>query len=78
MRRFGVLMLVVFVCFVSTAWPQAEPQWKHKIITYEAPGAGTGAGQGTQSPGINPVGAITGVYYDDLSVARGFVRYPDG
>src|SRR5271157_3442799 len=78
MRRIGILMLVVFFCFVSTTWSQAQPQWNHKIITYEAPGAGTGAGQGTQAPGINPAGAITGFYWDDRSVAHGFLRSPDG
>ena len=77
MRRIGILMLVVFFCFVSTTWSQAQPQWNHKIITYEAPGAGTGAGQGTQAPGINPAGAITGFYWDDRSVAHGFLRAPD-
>jgi hypothetical protein len=45
MRRIGILMLVVFFCFVSTAWPQA--QTKPQIITFDAPAAGTGPGQGT-------------------------------
>jgi uncharacterized membrane protein len=79
MRRIGILMLVVFVCFVSTAWPQEQPQWwGHKIITFDAPGAGTGAGQGSQAPGISPTGAITGYYVDASGVYHGFVRAPDG
>ena len=79
MKRISILLLILFTFLVSTAWPQAQAQWRHhKIITYDAPGAGTGAGQGTQAPGINPAGAITGFYWDDLSVAHGFVRDPWG
>ncbi len=78
MKSRTILILILFTFFASAAWPQAEPQWNYEIITYDAPGAGTGAGQGTQAPGINPAGAITGFYWDDLSVAHGFLRNPWG
>ena len=48
------------------------------ITTFEAPGAGTGAGQGTTGFGINPAGAITGFTRDANFARHGFVRAPDG
>src|SRR5208337_1092112 len=90
MRRIGILMLVVFFCFVSTTWSQAQPQWNHKIITYDAPGAGSETvsgfygtavglgGQGTYAIAINPEGAIAGTYIDKDNVMHGFLRSPDG
>jgi hypothetical protein len=49
MKRISILLLVFFTCSVLAAWPQAQTQCKHKpkIITFDAPGAGTGPGQGT-------------------------------
>ena len=65
-------LFIVIVMFAALAMTvQASAQ---KIILFDVQGAGTGAGQGTQAPGINPAGAITGFYWDDLSVAHGFVR----
>src|SRR5215467_4174222 len=34
------------------------------ITTFDAPGAGTGAGQGTQSFALSPGGEVTGFYFD--------------
>ncbi|MGO4883931.1 MAG: hypothetical protein ACLP59_24375 [Bryobacteraceae bacterium] len=48
------------------------------ITTFDAPGAGTGAYQGTLAYGINPAGEIPGVYYDENNVLHGFLRYPGG
>lgn len=51
------------------------------ITTFDAPGAGTGSGQGTfvsTIEGINPAGAISGIYTDANGVFHGFVRDPDG
>ena len=67
MKSRTILILILFTFFASAAWPQAEPQWNYEIITYDAPGAGTGAGQGTQALGINPAGAIAGFYTEDDS-----------
>jgi len=71
-------MLVFFVCFVSTAWPQVEPPGKHKIITFDVPGAGTGAGQGTMPVGIVQGDWVMGSYIDANGVYHGFLRAPDG
>jgi len=78
MRRISILMLVLFTCFVSAAWPQAQPQWKHRIITFDVPGAGTGAGQGTFPWGIVQGEWIMGNYIDGNGVYHGFLRAPDG
>lgn len=48
-----------------------------KITSYDAPGAGTGIGQGTTGYGINKKGEIAGYYSDDLGY-HGFVRSPNG
>ncbi len=42
------------------------------IATFDAPGAGTGSGQGTFSGGINPAGTIPGIYLDDTNVYHGY------
>src|ERR1019366_8994561 len=44
------------------------------IITFDAPGAGTAAGQGTFSVFINPAGTIVGYYIDSSWLLHGFVR----
>jgi hypothetical protein len=48
------------------------------IITFDAPGAGQDAGQGTSPQGINDEGEIMGYYKDSASVLQGFVRHRDG
>src|ERR1035441_6562763 len=78
MKRISILLLILFTFFASAAWPQAQPQWRHKIITYEVPGAGNGAGQGTQAFGINSSGEVAGFYTDAKSVNHGFLRKPNG
>jgi hypothetical protein len=48
------------------------------ITTFDAPGAGTAAGQGTFANGMNTLGTIVG-FIRDANVARhGFLRAPDG
>ena len=48
------------------------------ITTFDVPGAGTGAGQGTFSYAISPTGAITGFYFDGADVSHGFLRDENG
>ena len=48
------------------------------FITFDAPSAGTGPGQGTEGIHINPAGAITGYYLDSGDVFHGYVRARDG
>src|SRR5436309_16110002 len=48
------------------------------ITTFDAPGAGTGPGQGTIPFGINQAGTIAGRYADAGGVIHAFLRTPDG
>ena len=48
------------------------------ITTFDAPGAGTGAFQGTYATNINPSGTIIGFSRDANNVRHGFVRSQDG
>jgi hypothetical protein len=48
------------------------------ITTFDAPGAGTAAGQGTFANGMNDLGAITGFIRDTNSARHGYLRAPDG
>ena len=48
------------------------------ITTFDAPGAGTGPGQGTYVGSINPKGRVTCFYVDASGVYHGVVRVPDG
>jgi hypothetical protein len=48
------------------------------ITTFDVPGAGTGAGEGTFSYAISPTGAITGFYFDGADVSHGFLRDENG
>jgi hypothetical protein len=51
---------------------------KTTITTFDAPGAGAAAGQGTFANGINISGAIAGFIRDTNSARHGYLRAPDG
>jgi hypothetical protein len=70
--------LCVAFCMLAGLALSATPREPFTIITFDAPGAGTGANQGTQSIGINSAGAVTGFYADSNNVVHGFVRAPNG
>jgi len=46
------------------------------FATFDAPGAGSLAGQGTRPEIINPAGSIAGFYFDESDVSHGFLRIP--
>jgi hypothetical protein len=48
------------------------------ITKFDAPGAGTAAGQGTFANGMNDSGAITGFIRDPNAARHAFLRAPDG
>jgi hypothetical protein len=48
------------------------------VTKFDAPGAGTRAGQGTFANGINTSGAIAGFIRDTNASRHGFLRAPDG
>src|SRR5262249_33974725 len=60
--------------FSNTPWLRPQPT----IITFDAPGAGTGPGQGTIAFAINPAGTISGRYADAGTAIHAIVRTPDG
>jgi hypothetical protein len=82
-KSINFLLLFPLALFlVLTMMGQANAQ---HIITFDAPGAGTGSGQGTGcfaytdcSVLINNFGAITGYYLDANNVFHGFLRSPKG
>jgi hypothetical protein len=49
-----------------------------KFTTFNAPGAGTGANQGTSAWSINSKGDTTGYYVDGSNVYHGYLRLSDG
>jgi hypothetical protein len=61
--------------FADHGWVRAPDG---KITTFDVPGGGTGAGQGTVAGGINLWGTIAGWLIDSDSVYHGFVRTPHG
>ena len=62
------------VNFRNTALLLRQPT----IITFDAPGSGTGPGQGPNVYSIAPNGAAAGFYLDADNVVHGFVREADG
>jgi hypothetical protein len=63
-----------FLNFSNTPFVRPEPT----ITTFDAPGAGTGPGQGTLPFAINPAGPITGYYIDAGDARHGFLRTRNG
>jgi hypothetical protein len=74
-RRKEALALCLTLLAALATTVQANAQ---RIITFNAPNSGTGAGQGTESVGINLLGTITGSVTDNNNGTYGFVRTPDG
>jgi hypothetical protein len=63
LQLWKVVSVVLLVCGFASA---------QTITTFSAPGAGTGAGQGTGGFGINPQGTVVGSYRDDGNVFHGY------
>lgn len=49
-----------------------------RFTTFDAPGAGTGSGQGTEVSGVNGEGTVLGITLDASNAYLGFFRSPDG
>ena len=62
----------------AVASPSHAVKRPQDFTVFDAPGAGTGAGQGTISYDTNNSGVSTGVYFDSSSYSHGFVRAVDG
>ena len=72
------LLSILVLCALALGHSVNAGGTKTTITTFDAPGAGTAAGQGTVAFGINPAGAITGFIRDANSARHGFLRAPDG
>src|ERR1700685_1332458 len=62
----------------ADSWEQSQIPTTHKIVKFDAPGAGTSSGQGTFPSGINSALAIVGFYADANGAFHGFLRSPSG
>src|SRR5271157_3965709 len=69
------LAIMLVPAVLATGSAQAQT-----FTTFDAPGAGTGAYEGTAPFSINTAGDIAGTYKDSVAghVAHGFVRAADG
>jgi hypothetical protein len=71
-RRKGGLVLFLLCALALGVSASAE---RDSITTFDAPGAGTGAGQGTfPTGGISQLGVIAGYYIDANNVSHSFLR----
>ena len=74
-RRWAAVCLALYMPGLGLS-PTAQDDRRATIITFDVPGAGTGAGQGTFPTTNNPSDAITGYYMDANSAFHGFLRIP--
>jgi hypothetical protein len=74
---FAIFLTLCTICTIGV--PRARAQNTH-IISFDAPGADTtaGDGNGTLATGINNWGTIAGTYVDVNDVYHGFLRSADG
>jgi hypothetical protein len=81
-RILLIICIVLSLMSIRTATAEASltptDSAGARIITFDAPHAGTGAGQGTTPIGIVQGGWIMGSYIDSSNVSHGFLRAPDG
>src|SRR6516164_7884337 len=71
-RRKGLMVLCLVLCTLGLSLSATAHETA--IITFDAPGAGTAAGQGTTPIVINPAGVIAGFYVDPSNVVHSFLR----
>jgi hypothetical protein len=72
------MALCLVLCTLGLDFSVNAGGTKTTITTFDAPGAGTAARQGTTAFGINPTGTITGFIRDTNNARHGFVRASDG
>jgi hypothetical protein len=76
MKPISLLLLSFFTCFLSRV--SAQAQTRPEFTTFDAPGAGIGATQGTFPNGVNSGGAVAAWYIDPGNVYHSFLRTSDG
>ena len=73
-----IIPIVSFCTVVALAMSvhlPAQAQQQSKLIEFDAPDAGTSAGQGTRPSTNNLSGAVTGWWVDGNGLNHGFVWY---
>src|SRR6201984_3250743 len=71
-------VLLVMLCMLGLGLSVNASGTTTTITTFDAPGAGTAAGQGTIAFAINLSGAIAGFTRDTNNARHGFLRATDG
>ena len=69
---------LVPAAIILVALAISNPTSAQTITTFDAPGAGTGPGQGTYALNIGPSGTIIGFSRDANNARHGFIRSKDG
>src|SRR5205807_84513 len=72
------MALCLVLCMLGLGLSVNASGTRTTITTFDAPGAGTAAGQGTIAFAINLSGAIAGFTRDANNARHGFLRAPDG
>src|SRR5215216_62099 len=76
--KAGLALQLVPAATILVALAISTPASAQTITTFDAPGAGTGAFQGTYATNIAPSGPIIGSSRDANYVRHGFIRSHDG
>ena len=77
--RIVTAYLLFLFALTSTAWSQrSQDAGTFAFTIFDAPGAGTGAYEGTAAFTMNTLGDVTGTYEDNGNVGHGFVRLANG
>jgi hypothetical protein len=76
-NKSWLLSILVF-CILRLGLSANAGGTKTIITTFDAPGAGTAAGQGTFANGMNTSGTIVGFIRDANAARHAFLRGPDG
>lgn len=74
MKTGKLVLAVVLVCAGGVFGAFAKPQFTE----FDAPGAGTSEGEGTEILAANASGDVTGTYLDQGAIPHGFLRLHDG
>jgi hypothetical protein len=78
LKLLSVMAYILSRLLLPMPGPAQEEPHAARFTTIEAPGAGTGFGQGTLAGSINEDGQILGFYLDANNVYHGFVRHKHG
>jgi hypothetical protein len=76
MRQLSSLISILWLMLLCSSFALGHE--RPTIITFDAPGAGTGPGQGTLAFVVSSAGVTIGEYTDAKNVYHGFVRSPNG